>query len=197
MISTIESKTVEIGEKIGLDIKKQESALIAVKNSNEQLASNLKDQQKELEEIQNKLEKIEVSVEENQAKLKSIDSPEEIKGIGPALNKELEDIGISNVGQFLITDAEFIRENTRVSNETAKNLQTLAQLMMIPGIDSNEAEMLIEAGVKSRKQLADQELLPLSKNIGAIAKLYSDQGKILEEEQPTIEKISDWIRKAR
>ena len=132
-----------------------------------------------------------------QAKLKSLDEAEDIKGIGPALGKELSGLGITSVGEFLTTDPVIIGEKTRVSQEMAENLQAMAQLMMIPGVDANDAEILIDAGIKSRRELADQDLIQLSRKVGEIAKIYVDQGKISKDEYPTIEEISSWIRLAR
>ena len=79
----------------------------------------------------------------------------------------------------------------------AENLQGLAQLMMVPGVTSSDAELLIDAGVKSRKELSSQDLIVISRNVRELAKIYVDQGKISNEEIPTIEKIASWIRNAR
>ena len=49
--------------------------------------------------------------------LKSSDDPEDIKGIGPALGKELRSLGIDSVGDFLTTDSDIIGDRTRVSKE--------------------------------------------------------------------------------
>ena len=113
------------------------------------------------------------------------------------MGKELSDLGITSVGEFLTTDPVIIGEKTRVSQEMAENLQAMAQLMMIPGVDANDAEILIDAGIKSRRELADQDLIQLSRKVGEIAKIYVDQGKISKDEYPTIEEISSWIRMAR
>jgi nucleotidyltransferase/DNA polymerase involved in DNA repair len=196
-ISVIEKKTSETGDKISADLKRQEATINGVKRLNEESTTAIKKQQKELEEIKLKLERIEGNIAPNQSNIKSTDNPEDIKGIGPALGKELRVLGIVSVGDFLTTDPDVIGEKTRVSQEMAENLQAMAQLQMIPGIDSSDAELLIEAGIKSRKQLADYDLILLSKKVGEIAKVYLEQGKISKEEFPTIEEISSWIRVAR
>jgi predicted RecB family nuclease len=72
----------------------------------------------------------------------------------------------------------------------------MGQLMMVPGVDANDAEMLLEAGIKSRKELSGQDLIKLCRKVGAIAKVSVDQGKISKEESPSIEEISSWIRNA-
>ena len=197
LISTIETKANETGEKLLADLKKQKAVILGVKHLSEEGATTLKNQRAELEAIKLGLEKIEGNMVPNQAKLKSLDNPEDIKGIGPALGKELRSLGIASVGEFLTTDPVVIGEKTRVSQEMAENLQATAQLMMIPGVDAGDAELLIESGIKSRKQLADNELIQLSRKVGALAKIYIDQGKISKDEYPTIEEISSWIKMAR
>ncbi len=197
MISTIEKKADETGEKMSADLKKQEAVMIGVKRLSEEGATTLKNQRAELEEIKLRLGRIEGNMVPIQANLKTLDNPEDIKGIGPALGKELRGLGITSVGEFLTTDPTIIGEKTRVSQEMAENLQGMAQLMMIPGVDANDAELLIDVGIKSRRELANQDLIPLSRKVGEIAKIYVDQGKISKDEYPTIEEISSWIRMAR
>ena len=197
LISAIEQKVGETGEKMSADLKKQETVIVGVKRLNEEGATALKNQQTDLEEIKLRLERIEGTMVPIQAKLKTFDDPEDIKGIGPALGKELKGLGITSVGEFLTTDPVVIGEKTRISQEMAENFQAEAQLMMIPGVDANDAEILVEAGIKSRKELADQDLIKLSRKVGEIAKIYVDQRKISKDEYPTIEEMSSWIRMAR
>ena len=132
-----------------------------------------------------------------QPRLKSQDNPEEIKGIGPRLGEELRALGITNVGELITAEPSLIDEKTRASRDMAERLQATAQLLMIPGVDENDAEMLVDAGVTSRRELADQDLVPLSRKIREIAKTYLEEGKISEDEKPTIEEISSWIRMAK
>jgi hypothetical protein len=197
LISAIEKKAGETGEKMSADLRKQGTVMIGVKRLSEEGTTALKNQHSELEEIKLRLERIEGNMVPNQAKLKSLANPEDIKGIGPSLGKELRGLGITSVGEFLTTDPTIIGEKTRVTQEMAENLQATAQLMMIPGVDANDAELLIDAGIKSRRELADQDLIQLSRKVGEIAKIYVDQGKISKDEYPTIEEISSWIRMAR
>jgi len=178
LISTIEKKAGETGEKLSADLKKQETVMMGVKRLNEESAAALKKQRAELEEIELRLERIEGNMVPNQAKLNSLDNPENIKGIGPSLGKELTGLGITSVGEFLTTDPVVIGEKTRVSQEAAENLQAMAQLMMVPGVDANDAELLIEVGVRSRRELADQDLIQLSRKVSEISKIYVDHGKI-------------------
>jgi len=197
LVSTIEAKTVETGEKMSADLKKQQAVINSLKRLNEENATVLKNQHAALEEIKSQLEQIEGTMVPNPAKLKSVDNPEDIKGIGPTLGKELRELGINSVGEFLNTDPVVIGDKTRVSHEMAENLQATAQLMMVPGVDADDAELLIESGVKSRKQLAVQDLIELSRKINDVAKIYVAQQKLSKDQAPTIEQISAWIRMAK
>ena len=198
LVSAVNKMAAETGEKVSVDLKKQETALIGIRRLSEEGAAALKKQQAELEEIKRRLETIEGNiVAPVQAKLKSLDNPEEIKGIGPALGKELRELGILSVGDFLTTDSAVIGEKTRVSQEMAENMQSMAQLMMIPGVEANYAELLVESGIKSRKELSSQDLIQLGRKVIEIAKIYVEQGKISKDEYPTIEEIFSWIRMAK
>ncbi|PVX23755.1 MAG: hypothetical protein CW716_11430 [Candidatus Bathyarchaeum sp.] len=196
-ISTIETKTTEAAEKVFANLKKQETAILGIKNLNEETATGLKNQKAELEEIRLKIERIEENIAPSHPKLKSVDNPEDIKGIGPALGKELRSMGVTSVGELIIADPELIGEKTRVSKEMAENLQASAQLMMVSGVSSSDAELLMDAGVKSRKDLTSQDMIVLSRKLRELAKIYAEQGKISKAEIPTIEKVSYWIRNAR
>jgi hypothetical protein len=196
LISTLETKMVENREKLLLDLKKQEGVILGVKRLTEEYISDLNKQRTRLEDINVRLVRIEENLVTNPAKLKSLDDPEMIKGIGPALGKDLRLIGISSVGDFLTTDPSVIGEKTRVSREMAENLQAMGQFMMIPGVDSSDAELLVDAGIKSRKELADHDLIQLSRKVGELAKVYVDQGKLSKDQIPTIEEIVYWKRMA-
>lgn len=173
------------------------SALEKTNENGQKMFADLKKEWAELERIKVRLERIEGCIVPTQAELNSLANTEDIKGIGPSLGKELRTLGINSVGDFLIADPVVIGEKTRVSQEMAENLQSMGQLMMVPGIDANDAEMLLDAGIKSRKELADQDLIKLCRKVGEIAKTYVDQSKISKEEYPTIEEISSWIKMAR
>jgi predicted flap endonuclease-1-like 5' DNA nuclease len=197
LVSTVEKSLAETGEKLSADLNKQGTVIVGVKSLSEESAAALKKQQTALKEIEVRLERIEGNLVPNQAMLKSLDDPENIKGIGPSLGKELTGMGITSVGDFLTTDPAVIGEKTRVSQEAAENLQSMAQLMMVPGVDANDAEILVEAGIKSRKDLANQDLIQLSRKVNEISRIYVSQGKISKDKCPTIEEISYWIRTAK
>jgi len=197
MVSTIETKVSETREEILGVLKKHGTAIQQVGRLSKQGAAAIEKQRAELEDMRTRLEKIEGGLVSPQPMLKSQDNPEQIRGIGPRLGEELKSIGITNVGELIMVDPAIIDEKTRASREMAERLQATAQLLMIPGVDENDAELLLEAGVTSRKELAAKDLVSLSRKIGEITKTFIEEGKMSEDQKPTIEEISSWIRMAK
>jgi predicted flap endonuclease-1-like 5' DNA nuclease len=197
LVSTIETRVNETREEILGLLKKHGTAIQEVGRLSEQSTATIEKQRAELEGIRTRLEQIEGGLASPQPRLKSQDSPEEIRGIGPRLGEELKAIGITNVGELIMVDPAIIDEKTRLSREMAERLQATAQLLMIPGIDEDDAELLLEAGVTSREKLAAQDLVSLSRKIGEITKIFIEEGKMSEDQKPTIEEISSWIRMAK
>jgi len=197
MISTVETKVSETREEMLSMLEKQGTTIRKVEDLSKLGAEVIKKQRTELEDVRNRLEKIEGQLMPPQPRLKSQDDPEEIRGIGPRLGKELKSVGITNVGELIVADPAIIGAKTRVSREMAERLQSTAQLLMVSSVDENDAELLLEAGVSSRKELAAKDLVSLSRKIGEIARTHIEEGKMAEDEKPTIEEISSWIRMAK
>lgn len=197
LVSKIETKVGETrGEMLGL-LKKYGMAMHEVQKLSKQEAVALKEQRKELKELTDRLKKMEDALTPLPPRLKSQDDPEEVRGIGPRLLKELRSLGITNVGELVVADPAIIGEKTRISQENAERLQATAQLLMVPGVDEVDAELLLEAGVTSRRELSDQDFVSLSRKIGELAGTYVAEGKIPEDEKPTIEEVSSWIKMAK
>jgi len=197
MVSAIEKKIGETREEMLGVLEKQRTTIQEVGRLSERSAAAVKKQMTELEDIGTRLEEIEGKLTPPQPRLKSQDNPEEIRGIGSRLGEELRALGITNIGELITADPTVIDEKTRASREMAERWQATAQLLMVPGLDENDAELLVEAGVTSRRELADQDMVSLSRKIGEIAKTYMEQGKISKDENPTIEEISFWIKMAK
>ena len=132
-----------------------------------------------------------------QSKLRIKDNPEKIKGIWPVLGKGLKGLGITNVAELIAADPTIIHEKTHVSRNMVERFQTNAQLLMILGVEENDAELLVDAGIASRKELANQDLIRLSRKIGKITKNHIEEGKMSKDENPTAEEIWSWIRMAK
>ncbi len=197
LFPAIETNLNNIKEETLKAIRKQASAIQKVERLGKKSTTAIEAQSTELTDMKTKIERIESGFVPFQPNLTSQDEPEKVKGIGPRLGKELRAMGITNVGELLIADPEAVAEKTRTSPEMAKHLQATAQLLMVPGIDENDAELLKEAGVNSIKELADQDPIQLSSKIEEVAKIYVEQGRIPENEKPTIEEILSWIKQAK
>jgi len=68
---------------------------------------------------------------------------------------------------------------------------------MVPGIDANDAELLVKAGITSRKELADQDPVQLGRAIANIANTYVEKGKMSASRVPTVDDVWSWIRSAK
>ncbi|MFQ5759242.1 MAG: DUF4332 domain-containing protein, partial [Candidatus Bathyarchaeia archaeon] len=121
----------------------------------------------------------------------------DVKGIGPRLAEELEAMGITNVGEFLTADPAVIDKKSRLTRETAERLQGTVQLLMIPGIETTDVELLEKAGVTNRKELAERDPFELCKKLTEVAKTYVEERKISESEKPTVEEVLSWVKLAK
>lgn len=161
---------------------------------------NVKTIMKQMGEITNiklKLEKLENELAKTEPQLTSKSDPEEVRGIGTHLGNELRGIGITNVGELILTDPTIISEKTGASQNTVEKLQGRAQLSMVPRIKEKDIVLLEELGIKTRKELANQDPIELGRKMNGIFRTSIERGKISEAEKPTIEEIDSWIKFAR
>ncbi|MBA7490334.1 hypothetical protein ES702_00871 [subsurface metagenome] len=177
-------------------LQTQGRAIQRVWRSSQKGAAAIQKQSEELENITARLERLEMQVLPPQPKLTSQTNLEEMKGIGPRLAEELRSIGISNVGEFVTADPAIIAERTRVSPEMATRMQSTAQLLMIPGIEENHAELLEKVGITTRSELAHQDPIQLSRRIAESAKTNIEPGNMSDDKKPTIEEVTSWIKHA-
>jgi predicted flap endonuclease-1-like 5' DNA nuclease len=175
---------------------RQGEELEGIERLSSRTATAVNKQSKNLAKVTERLEKLEIRLMPKPL-LTSGDKLEKIKGIGPQLGKELRDMGIANVGELVLGDTRTIAEKTRISREMAEHLQTASQLLMIPSISETDAELLEEAGITTIRELANQDPIQLGRKIGKIVKVYIKEGKISENEKPTLEKISFWVKQAK
>ena len=190
MMSTLEKEHSKSIQQMNMTLEN------ATKETHSMLEKAMKKQMAQIKEITKRVERLEQKLIP-QPKLTSQNRPEDIKGIGPQLGKELRALGITNVAELITADSRTLAEKTRASRDMIRRLQTTAQLLMIPGIKENHTELLEEAGITTRKDLATQEPIPLSQKLEPIVKTYVEQGRLTESEKPTIEEISSWIRHAK
>jgi predicted flap endonuclease-1-like 5' DNA nuclease len=178
-------------------LEKQRKALQEVRKENKKNADIVKKQATEVTGVRKRVQKIEKVLSPAKAKLTSKSKLEAVKGVKPRFAEGLKTMGITKVGQFLTTDPAVIAGKTMELHETVTNLQAQAQLLMVPSVDPNDAELLVKAGITSRKELADQDPVQLCRAIVNIANTYVEKGKMSASHVPTIDEVWSWIRSAK
>jgi len=154
-------------------------------------------QEKEIAEIKTKIERVEDEFVPPKPLLTSQCKVEDVRGIGENTGNELREIGITDVGEFVLTDSNVIADKIDMSEKTVEKLQGRAQLAMIPGLKEKDLVLLEEAEVMNRKELASQDPIELGKKINGIARIQFQEKKISEAEIPTIEEVYAWIKAAK
>jgi predicted flap endonuclease-1-like 5' DNA nuclease len=199
----------ELLEKIGTTLGNAQEALLKiietqgasirkVEQMTEESARALESSAKELAEIKMRMEKMEAKLTPEPPRLTSKSSVEEIKGVGPRIANELKMLGITSVMDLVTADPIFVMKKTgSISSEKVAQWQAIAQLQMIPGISEGAAELLEKAGVRSRKELADQDPVGLSRKIEEVIRNQDTYGKVSKVEKPTIEEVAYWIKMAK
>jgi len=178
-------------------LEKQGKAMQDAQKENRKNTEVIQKQAAEVASTRKRVEKIEKALSPAKTKLTSKSKLEAVKGVKPRLAEGLKTMGITNVGQFLMTDPSVIAQKTAELHETVTNLQAKAQLLMVPGIDANDAELLVKAGITSRKELAEQDPVQLCRAIVNIANAYLEKGKMSASRVPTVDDVWSWIRSAK
>jgi hypothetical protein len=154
-------------------------------------------QRDEIAEIRSKLERLEDEFVKPKPQLASQSNVEDVRGIGETTGKELRAMGITNVGELVMSEPAVIAERTGMSEKMVEKLQGRAQLAMVPGVKEKDLVLLEEVGVTNRKELADQDPFELGRKINGVFKVYVKEGKMSEAEKPTVEEIDSWVRFAK
>lgn len=176
---------------------KQMRAIHAIDDSSRRTAAIAEKSTQELANLGARLVRLQTELVPPKPKLRCTSSTEEVKGIGSKLAEELKAMGITNVGELLLTDPKSIGARTRATPEMAARLQSRTQLLMIPGVEEFDAEMLMDSGIASKTDLAAKDPVDLGRNLHIIARRYIEEGKIAENERPTVEEIATWIKLAK
>lgn len=195
--SAVEISVNNVREEVLRAAAKQEEAIMRLRRSSRKSMRTIYKVTADLDEMKARLETLENALAPPQPKLTSQSSSREIKGIGPRLAEELKTIGITDVGQFLTADPAIIDEKTRLTRETAEHLQRMIQLLMIPGIDKIDVELLEKVGITNRKELAEEDPFELHRKLSKVAETYVEQGKISKAEKPTVEDVLSWVKLAK
>jgi predicted nuclease with TOPRIM domain len=169
-------------------------ALVKIQSKNSKTVTTISKQKGEIDEIRSKLEQLEAKLVAPTSMLNSNSNVEDVKGIGPNRTAELNDIGITNVSDFVMADSKAVAEKLGSSEKTVEKLQGRAQLQMIPGIKEKDLLLLEELDITDRKTLAMQDPIELGKKLNAVFKVNLADGKVLEADKPTIEEIVSWVK---
>jgi predicted flap endonuclease-1-like 5' DNA nuclease len=180
-------------------LEKQKKILQDVQKESNDNAAIIKKQAKDMTTVRKRVGKIEkvLSPALKAAKLKSNSKLDAVGGVKPSLAQGLKTMGIKTVGQFLTIDPVAIAEKTMESPDTVTSLQAKTQLLMVPGLDPNDAELLVKVGITSRKELANQDPVQLCRTLVGIANVYVEQGKMTIRQVPTIDDVWSWIKLAQ
>ncbi len=187
----------DVKEELAGQLVKMGNAMQRHEQRNRRSEKAILKQRDEIVEIRSKLERLENEFITPKPELTSQSNPEEVRGIGETTGKELRAMGITNVGELVMSDPAVIAEKTGMSEKMVEKLQGRAQLAMVPGVKEKDLILLEEVGVTNRKELADQDPFELGRKMNAVFKVYVKEGKISEAEKPTVEEIDSWVRFAR
>ena len=193
----INSSLEEMRKQSSDSLAKQEEALKEMEEETRKSAQTIKKQATGIAKLQKKIEKLGKETPTQKPKLTSQTKLENVKSISPHLATKLRQIKTRNVSELLAADPASLAEKAAELVETVTNVQAQAQLLMVPGIDEEDAELLVKFGITSRKELANQDPVQLYRGIAGIARIYVEQGKLSSREIPTVEDVSSWIKQAR
>jgi len=191
------SQLASIKETVEKQRGEMENVLVQFEQKEKRIMSTIAEQRNELAEIRLKLEKLEGSISKPEPLLGSQSNVEEVKGIGYGKGAELKEIGITNVGEFIMADSKVVAEGMGSSEKTVEKLQGRAQLSMIPGVKEKDLLLLEGADVRDRNSLSEQDPISLSKKINAVFEANFSRGKITPVDKPTIEEIDSWVKFSR
>jgi myosin heavy subunit len=178
-------------------LENQKKALQNAQKESQKNADVIEKHASQVAALRKHVRRIEKALSPSKAKLTSNSRLDSVKGVKPSLADGMRNMGIANVGQFLITDPAVIAEKTTELHETVTNLQARAQLLMVPSVDANDAELLVKAGITSRKELAEQDPVQLCRAIANVANTYVETGKMSASRVPTVDDVWSWIRSAK
>ncbi len=192
-------KVLDVSQKKLLGIeKKTERALIAQKEIpklNKKLEA-LKTVEKNLKSLQEKFEK---SNSRRISYISSLDNIDALEGkiLKKATVRKLKASGFKKIEDLLLANSFEIAHTRVMSENDAKDLQSILQLLMVPGVKHEDAVLLLESGINSKEELALQDTFNLGAKVMRITEPYILEGKIKQEEKPSLEEIASWIKWAK
>lgn len=197
LLSAIEMSVSGVRGEVLRALAKQEEVIRRVGRSSKKSIRTIEKVTADLDGMKTMLETLETALALPQPKLTSHSGPRDVKGIGPRLAEELKSMGITNIGEFLSADPAVIDKKTRLTRETAERLQGAVQLLMVPGIDKTDVELLEKVGVANRKELGKRDPFELYRKLSEVVKTYVEERKISEAHNPTVEDVLSWVKLAK
>ena len=196
--NSFDTKLVDVKEGTTRQLGNIENTMARHELRNRKNVKAILKQMGEIADIRMKVEKLEDELAKMpKPQLTSQSDTEEVRGIGENTGNELREMGITTVGELVLTDAAVIAEKTDMTEKTVEKLQGRAQLAMVPSVKEKDLILLDEVDITNRKELADQDPLELGKKINGIFDGCVEKGRISEAEKPTIEEIYSWVRFAK
>ncbi len=121
----------------------------------------------------------------------------EIEGIGPKYAATLETVGITTVEQLLERGATTegraeIASATELNSRLIREWVSRADLMRVPGIDGQWADLIEVAGVGSVGELADQSADRFASRLAEV-----NEARSLVKTLPSEEAVAEWIATAK
>lgn len=181
-----------------MDMAKQisevQNALAEQEQKQKKATKTITKQRTEIVGLQSKIEQLENELAKPKPVLTSQSNVEEIKGIGPKTATLLNEMGITNVGDLVIADATTVAEKIGSSEKNVEKLLNKAQLLMVPGLSEKHIILLEEVEITDKKSIAEQDPIELSRKINGIFKATVEKGQVSEEDKPTLEDITSWVK---
>ncbi len=134
-------------------------------------------------------------------RLTTSDNIERAPSIGPKMAERLAPLGIKTVADFLAASAYLTADALRSRNVKADTIQLWqdqCRLMLeIPELRGTHAELLAQAGYRTKDRLAEADEAKLCADVLAFAATPAGQRLLRDGAVPDIERIKRWLTAAR
>jgi predicted flap endonuclease-1-like 5' DNA nuclease len=197
LVKKVDSKISDVNDSMVKQMATMDESMHKYATRVRRSTKTLMKQTDEIENIKLKLAEIENDLAKPKPELNSQSDVEEVRGIGKQTGDELRAMGITNVGELILTEASAVAEMTTTSEKMVEKLQGRAQLALVPGVTEKDMILLEEVGVINRKDLANQDAIDLGKKIALAFKSCVEEGRMAATDKPTIEEIDSWIKFAK
>jgi predicted flap endonuclease-1-like 5' DNA nuclease len=193
-VELMKTMDTNVAKNVNSQLTDVKETLAKLESTDGKTVAAIAKQRDEIDEIRQKLERLEASLVTPKSMLKSNSNVEDVKGIGPNKAAELKDIGITSASELIMADPKVVATGMGSTEKTVEKLQGRAQLQMIPGIKEKDLLLLEDLDITDRKKLSSQDPIDLGKKINAIFKVNLANGKVAENDRPTIEEVESWIK---